>query len=213
MLDDDGYPEEKDCLRKCIEQYELHNDHIVNAMVHDGEFLTFGMLGCNTVKEFRDKTGNDIFVSGAASPYNGTLVHKNIVDIIGFPVDNFFVSGDEAEYVARAHKYGFKTGTVTDAMYFHPRHIGDRTKIPFTNTYVHQMPYWRIYVRSRNYTYINKKYGGFMGVLKFWIKDMIKCLYQKEHKWKKIKFALSAYSDGYNDRFSIDKVIELMKMK
>ncbi len=209
LLDDDGYPETDDCLSLCIEAYKTHPNHIVNAFVHDGEYLTFTLQNCNFVKEFDEKTGNKKFIERCSAPFNGTLVGSDIVDKIGCPIAEFFVYGDEAEYIKRARKNGINDLTVRDAHYFHPRHISERRKIPILGQYVSDLPEWKIYCRARNYTYINKMYDG--SVYKFWAKEIVKCFCQKEHRMKKLITAFSGFHDGLHEVFDLNRVMQHKK--
>lgn len=67
----------------------------------------------------------DIIISAerpihTCNPFNGTLLHKSLVDDIGLPISQFFIKGDETEYQRRAQRYGYITETYVNSIFYHP---------------------------------------------------------------------------------------------
>ena len=48
-------------------------------------------------------------------PFNGVLVTRELVEQIGLPRAEFFIWGDDVEYLWRANAAGARTATVVDA--------------------------------------------------------------------------------------------------
>jgi GT2 family glycosyltransferase len=79
------------------------------------------------------------------NPFNGTLIHRDIVDKVGTPHPDFFIWGDEQEYKRRATKGGFRVLTITDSTFYHPASSGIPLPI---------MPlksFWKQYYHVRNH--------------------------------------------------------------
>ena len=53
-------------------------------------------------------------------PFNGVLVTRDLVERIGLPRAEFFIWGDDVEYLWRANEAGARTATVVDAAVRHP---------------------------------------------------------------------------------------------
>jgi rhamnopyranosyl-N-acetylglucosaminyl-diphospho-decaprenol beta-1,3/1,4-galactofuranosyltransferase len=53
-------------------------------------------------------------------PFNGVLVTRDLVEQIGLPRAEYFLWGDDVEYLWRARRAGARTGTVVDARVRHP---------------------------------------------------------------------------------------------
>jgi rhamnopyranosyl-N-acetylglucosaminyl-diphospho-decaprenol beta-1,3/1,4-galactofuranosyltransferase len=89
-------------------------------------------------------------------PFNGTLIKKQVVEKIGFPVKELFIWGDEQEYRLRWLKAGFKEASITNSNYYHPRN-----KLQFNKKWIFKTPKIsknRKYLYFRNQAYIFKKY-------------------------------------------------------
>lgn len=77
-------------------------------------------------------------------PFNGTLIHRSVVDAIGSPHPDLFIWGDEQEYKRRAAKAGFGIITVTDSLFYHP--ASNSTIIPA----VPIRSFWKYFYHVRN---------------------------------------------------------------
>ena len=55
------------------------------------------------------------------SPYNGTLINREVFEKVGFTKKEMFIWGDEIEYAMRIGNAGYQVYTPTKAIHYHPR--------------------------------------------------------------------------------------------
>ena len=67
-----------------------------------------------TVTQVRTKARDGV-LPDIVIPFNGVLVTRELVDRIGLPREEFFIWGDDVEYLWRAREAGARVATVTDA--------------------------------------------------------------------------------------------------
>lgn len=93
-------------------------------------------------------------------PFNGTWISSGLVEKIGVPNGDFFIKGDENDYLRRAQSAGAFVATVVDSMYFHPKLGGYKKKKVFgKEMYVYIEPAWKEYYSVRNYTFSFLQFG------------------------------------------------------
>ena len=107
-------------------------------------------------------------------PFNGVLVTRDLVERIGLPRAEFFIWGDDVEYLWRANAAGARTATVVDAAVRHPS-VGDLgTRMMFgRTTYNHSPSDLKHYCMARNNTVNLRTYRGWPHVLMFWVKTRV----------------------------------------
>ena len=142
MMDDDGITDKNE-IKNLLDAYDdvkqtFGKDAILNALVVNKDKrdeISFrwrhGSDVSNKVAELqREKYIDQIH------PFNGTLVHRSIIEKIGLIKREMFIWGDEEEYMARAKHYGYGTYTVTSAVHYHPKEKGQKGNIiPFCSKY------------------------------------------------------------------------------
>lgn len=146
-MDDDGYPKE-DALEK-----------ILSAKTEPLSLRNCAVLNIEDKKSFVWKTGNyptinDVdtkLIKGIGHPFNGTLLHRNIVERVGLPKANLFVWGDESEYYCRITKTNkIPIYTVTDSIHYHPAALFSfKSDWDFKSN-------WKMYYYVRNRFHINQ---------------------------------------------------------
>ena len=161
LMDDDGYCYDNNTLINLISRIPEETDtFIINSTVicNDCKKLTFGFLDIQTYEDLTSQSVNGVY-DGYINPFNGTLISRGCIDRIGFPIGEFFLYGDEHEYMLRAQKNEVIVRTVVDSLYFHPvnrpityRKIG-RYTIPLKDE-----PVWKSFCDVRNSCYISKNY-------------------------------------------------------
>ena len=197
MMDDDGYPKE-DALERLLEE---DNEELClrNCAVIDKEDR----------KSFVWKTGNhatindvtDTIIKNVAHPFNGTLLHRKIIERVGFPNANLFLWGDETEYyyrIVRKNKIPFYTKT--NSIHYHP-----------TSAYSYKNDWsfnsnWKMYYYIRNrYFILQTKFSessiiAFLMYLGFLISfSGTIVLFQKTNKVKKLGFILWPMTDAFTN--------------
>jgi len=94
LMDDDGYPKE-DALEKLLEddreELLLRNCAVIDTK--DKKSFVWRTLQYKTIDEVKDKV-----IQNIAHPFNGTLLHRRIIERVGFPNPRLFLWGDETEY-------------------------------------------------------------------------------------------------------------------
>ena len=116
---------------------------------------------------------------------------------IGFIKKEMFIWGDEREYTARVKHAGFKMGTITSAIHYHPAFKGDlRNMIPLCNKWkVAFKPSPRDKIFFRNLGYIDYKYGT-----KHFLKYLI--YYITHLQFIRIPYLIKYIRMGRNDDFT-----------
>lgn len=141
MMDDDGIPEEHE-IEHLVSAYDTlckNQAAILNALVvdkADHEHSAFlwkrGSNRSNIIKELK----KEAYINGDIHPFNGTLIHRSIMERIGLIKKEMFIWGDEEEYMARAVHNGISLITVTSAIHYHPKEKGVKGNIiPFISKF------------------------------------------------------------------------------
>ena len=106
-------------------------------------------------------------------PFNGVLVTADLAGRIGLPREEFFIWGDDVEYLWRARRAGARTGTVVDSHFLHPAHDDLGTPLMFgRTTYNHSPSDLKHYCMARNNTVNLRDYRGWPAVLAFLVKTV-----------------------------------------
>ena len=115
-----------------------------------------------TQEEFR-AAACDGLVRDVACPFNGVLIHRQIIERIGLPLAEMFLWGDENEYFLRTKRAGYTVVTVGAALFYHPR---DRMLERRFKVFGHELCIvyvgnpLRDYLAIRNRAYILRHYFG-----------------------------------------------------
>lgn len=204
LMDDDGYPRNASCLMECIKaSMEFEDAAIVNSYVFiDDGSLSFSLNNCSSVEEANKKVRTGDLIFDAIAPFNGTLLSRKIVEEIGFPKSEFFIKGDEFEYVLRAKAHGFKWVTACKAEFYHPKFVQSEKKLLWKSLKLSNEPAWKEYCRARNYCYIYRNYFGNMSLLKHIGVELVRCMFFDVNRLHKTWAVLSGLSDGLHGSFS-----------
>ena len=135
LMDDDGVPG-KSQLQMLVEGCHKHNVKFANALVCNKdkpEELAFELYDeGKLIKNVSEATMKETIDS--INPFNGTIIHRDVIQKIGFVKREMFIWGDETEYNQRARINGFKRVTITSAIHNHPANKKKtQTIIPFIN--------------------------------------------------------------------------------
>lgn len=207
LMDDDGQMADEytlEYLFSAVDKLRQSNQGdgklFVNALVRQGELLSFKMGNKYTVQEALDSAENGL-IKGEANPFNGTLVSRELVSSIGYPNKEFFIKGDEVDYKQRAIDDGACIVTVANANYIHPRPetfekniLG--VKVPF---FV-EAP-WKEYYAARNFTYMYKKKGLYKAIaFELVFVKSLAIITMKCNKLKTFKMMLKGVKDGWKGK-------------
>ena len=117
LMDDDGFPKE-DALEKLLEgnpePLMLRNCAVINK--EDKQSFVWKTKHYKTIADVDKKIIMDV-----SHPFNGTLLHRKIVERVGLPEPGLFIWGDETEYRFRIiNKNKIPYCTVSDSIHYHP---------------------------------------------------------------------------------------------
>ena len=103
----------------------------------------------------------DGVIADVVIPFNGVLVTRDLVERIGTPREEFFIWGDDVEYLWRARQAGARTGTVVAARFLHPATDDLGTPMAFgRTTYNHSPSDLKHYCMARNNLVNLRDYRG-----------------------------------------------------
>ena len=178
LMDDDGVPP-PGCLA-ALTPYAGALEFLGPVVVaeHDPARLCFPIRLPGSATVVRDvaevaRASRDGVVPDVVIPFNGVLVRRGLVERIGLPREEFFIWGDDVEYLWRARRAGARVGTVAAATFAHPATddlgtpmLGGRT------TYNHSPSALKHYCMVRNNVVNLREYVGLPGVAAFLLKTV-----------------------------------------
>ncbi len=172
LMDDDGMPD-LDCLSRLLDHGDLDFWGPVVVDEADADRLVFPIRlpgGTRTVRRLDDvrAEATDGLIRDIVIPFNGVVVTRDLVERIGLPRAEFFIWGDDVEYLWRAKEAGARTATVVDAAVRHPS-VGDLgTPMLFGRlTYNHSPSDLKHYCMARNNLLNLRQYYGWARALAF----------------------------------------------
>ncbi len=208
-MDDDGYPKSD-----ALEQLLLHEPH-------HRALLNCAVINKDDQRQFVWKTANyktidevdTPLIEGVAHPFNGTFIHRAIVERVGVPKTDLFLWGDETEYYYRIVKQSqFPVYTVSSSIHYHPP-----TAFSYKNDWDFKSA-WKMYYYIRNRFHVHKaKYvNPFAALINYaaFIVDFcgIIMVYQKTDRIKKLSFVLWPMKDAIQHNFSATPTLILNKL-
>ena len=117
MMDDDGVPEPK-CLSNLVAYLDRY-DYIAPIVLSDEDKYSCSFALGETIESIRTKANNGL-IYNFASPFNGILYSRRLIESVGFPKKEMFIWGDEQNYHLRAIQCGMIPVTVVNAVHYHP---------------------------------------------------------------------------------------------
>lgn len=208
-MDDDGYPKE-DALEKILaantETLSLRNCAVLNK--EDKKTFVWKTKHYATIDEVDTN-----LIKGIGHPFNGTLLHRNVIDRVGLPKPNLFMWGDESEYYCRiTRKNNIPVYTVADSIHYHPAAVFTfKTDWDYKNN-------WKMYYYVRNRLHINQskfntKLLAFANYCYFLLAMAgVVMLFQKTDKLKKLGFLFWPATDALINNYSANPQLILAKL-
>ncbi|MFH4354750.1 MAG: glycosyltransferase family 2 protein [Neisseriaceae bacterium] len=206
LMDDDGYPAD-DSLARLLDYCE--EGVCLGSLVLDAdkpEQLCFPIRlprQARPINDLEDKRLQAFKVlDGVIIPFNGVLLSRALVNLYGYPRSEYFIWGDDMEYVWRLQANGVRLRTVVEAHFYHPREASLGTPMAFGFARFNDTPSeLKLYCMSRNNTANLCHYKGYLAFLFF----MSKCLWFytiTQPNRKKLTIALRGIWDGLKRDFS-----------
>ena len=180
LMDDDGLPE-PDCLNLLLTRVERDGLEFSGPAVlaeQDPTRLCFPIRlpgGTRVVHEMAtvEAAARDGLIDDVVIPFNGVLLTRDLVERIGLPREEFFIWGDDVEYLWRAERAGARIATVVEARFLHPATDDLGTPMMFGRTTYNDTPSdLKHYCMARNNTLNLRSYRGWVHVLLFWLKTV-----------------------------------------
>jgi len=179
LMDDDGLPPPA-CLAT-LAPYAGTLDLLGPVVVaeHDPSRLCFPIRlpGTASVVTDLEQVARAAEAAGVVQdvviPFNGVLATRRLVERIGLPREEFFIWGDDVEYLWRARRAGARVGTVVAASFSHPAtdDLGTPMMLGRT-TYNHSPSDLKHYCMVRNNVVNLREYVGPLGVAAFLVKTV-----------------------------------------
>ncbi len=210
LMDDDGLPkedalenllegaDEKLCLRNCA---VINKEDKKSFVWKTGDYLNIDEVQEPIIKNF-------------AHPFNGTLLHKNIIEKVGLPKKELFIWGDETEYyyrIIRKNKIPFYTKS--NSIHYHPA-----SAYSYKNDWNYRNN-WKMYYYVRNrFEILKSKYSKnfilpFVMYLAFLaVFSCIILAFQKTDKFKKLSFIFWPVKDAFTKNYNATPAIVLQKL-
>ena len=210
LMDDDGRMADEHTMeilyraaRKLYDENRGERKLFVNALVQKGELLSFKIDHMYTVVEAMMAAKNGL-IEGAANPFNGTLISRELVSDIGYPKKEFVIKGAEVDYKQRALDAGAYVGTVTEAKYIHPRpETVEKTVLGVKVPFFVEAP-WKEYYAARNFTYMYKLQEWYKGILfELIFVKLLAVISLKCKKMETIKMLFKGVYDGWKGNLGV----------
>jgi len=210
LMDDDGYSKE-DALEKLLENDSeelcLRNCAVINK--EDKKSFVWKTSNYKSIDEVKDS-----IIKNFAHPFNGTLLHKKIIEKVGLPKKELFIWGDETEYYYRIiNKHKIPFYTKANSIHYHPV-----SAYSFKNDWNYNNN-WKMYYYVRNRFYILKSKYSKNAVLAFtmYIAFLIAfsgiiVTFQKTHKFKKLSFIFWPMKDAFTNNYKVTPSIILQRL-
>ncbi|RZS77044.1 glycosyltransferase family 2 protein [Pigmentiphaga kullae] len=126
LMDDDGHPA-PDCLQRLLEArqgLDLWGPVVLDDKHPDQLCFPLRLPRSSRILRSRravEEACTEGLLPEVVMPFNGVLVTRELVAKIGLPRKEFFIWGDDIEYVWRAARAGAQIVTVCGASFYHPR--------------------------------------------------------------------------------------------
>lgn len=177
LMDDDGTPAD-DCLERLLPLMATHD--FVGPLVVDeddpGQLVfpirlprTSRVVSTVAQADPGPTTGT---IDNVVIPFNGVLLRRELIERIGAPRADFFIWGDDVEYLWRAERAGARIATLHAARFRHPS-VGDLgTPTLLGQTYNHSPSDLKAYCMARNNWVNLRTYRGLPQALAFLAKTV-----------------------------------------
>jgi rhamnopyranosyl-N-acetylglucosaminyl-diphospho-decaprenol beta-1,3/1,4-galactofuranosyltransferase len=172
LMDDDGIPE-PDCLKILLDhdEYDFWGPAVLAEQDPSRLCFPIRLPGRAAVVHRMSEVelaARDGVIADVVIPFNGVLVTRELVGRIGTPRAEFFIWGDDVEYLWRAEAAGARIATVVDAHVLHP--ATDDLGTPMMRgltTYNHSPSDLKHYCMARNNLVNLREYRGWPHALLF----------------------------------------------
>lgn len=213
LMDDDAEPKE-DAL-KILSLYFKNNDVVGLAgsvVLPDGNIAIRhrGKINLKDIFQLnlREEYQKQVIEIDMAS-FVGLLVKREAIGNIGFPKKEFFIHLDDVEYCIRLRSVG-KILLIPYSIIIHKEAAkkvgGEKSFLGRRSKRIEFNKLWLSYYSMRNRIWLGKQYSEnklpfYIQMIKSLVRPIFGIIIYDDHKYKRIKFLLSAYFDGLKGKF------------
>jgi GT2 family glycosyltransferase len=221
IMDDDAEPR-KNTLEELVKNTNLENAVVLTPVVVDESneiqeyhrgYLSFG----NPFPLFQKPLPKEKYFSKFPveihfTSFVGPLINRKAINDVGFPRKDFYIHHDDVEYCIRLAKIG-KIYLIPQAVMIHKQKRSRNLEKRFLSRKIHVVPYkdlWKYYYGIRNIIYLRRKYCT--NKLTLYPKELfllfcriIAIVLFEDHKIKRLRFYISALTDGLRGTFDNEK--------
>ena len=211
-MDDDGYPA-PDALEILLFHRSYETEMLNCAVINKNDKKRF----VSKTKKFKTLEEVDSFaIEGVCHPFNGTLIHRSIIEKAGLPLSELFYWGEEREYFYRvSRKYKIPVKTISYSVFYHPDLSHAQKKEWDTSRD------WKMYFYIRNrYKVMQSRYQfkmiSFPAYMLFFLRISFSVLLkQRSNKARKLVFLCWPFADALKNQFNStpEQIIHKMNMK
>jgi rhamnopyranosyl-N-acetylglucosaminyl-diphospho-decaprenol beta-1,3/1,4-galactofuranosyltransferase len=211
LMDDDGTPA-ADCLQSLLPHLDTH-DFLGPAVVAEDDpgRLCFPIRVpgssrvLHAVADLEAAAGaapSPGLLEGVVIPFNGVLVTRELVERIGLPREEFFIWGDDVEYLWRARAADARIATVVGSRFRHPSTDDLGTPLMFgRTTYNHSPSDLKHYCMCRNNVVNLRAHRGLAGVLAFVVKTLWFYTFTRRDP-RRLRLSVEAMRAGWRGDFT-----------
>jgi rhamnopyranosyl-N-acetylglucosaminyl-diphospho-decaprenol beta-1,3/1,4-galactofuranosyltransferase len=207
LMDDDGVPAD-DCLGRLLEhrgEFDFWGPAVLAEQDPDRLCFPIRLPGRTAVvhrmAEVEAAAAGGV-IADVVIPFNGVLVTRELAERIGLPRAEFFIWGDDVEYLWRARKAGARVGTVVGSHFLHPATDDLGTPLMFgRTTYNHSSSDLKHYCMARNNVVNLRDYRGPVHVLAFLVKTLWFYVFTRPSA-RRLRLSARAVSDGLRGDFT-----------
>lgn len=208
-MDDDGYPKE-DALEKLLEPQTdllcLRNCAVINK--EDKKSFVWKTKDYASIDDVKE-----VMIKDVAHPFNGTLIHRNIIERVGVPEPSLFLWGDESEYLCRITKKNkIPFYTISNSIHYHPAaSFSYKKDWDYKNS-------WKMYYYVRNRfrvhqsSFSNKLLATLHYCFFLFALAGVVMVYQKTDKMKKLSFIFWPAIDAFRDNLTATPPVILSRL-
>ena len=200
LMDDDGVAD-KAQLKYLIAHLDKY-DYLAPLVISKEDPTRCAFYNMS-VEEFKDKA-IDGLVPDLASPFNGVLYSRKLVDTVGYPLRDMFIWGDENDYHGRCICAGFRPMVEISAIHIHPKDRQIRQKL-FWRKYVVPSQDWKLYLYVRNRVFNSVTFSNSGHIVRVVFHMVLEYSYYiiiKEHSWHRLRVFYRAVYDGLHKDLS-----------
>ncbi len=206
LMDDDGRPQNNETLEKLMQIAEKESNYsLINCNVlYDGNELSFKIgTKYNTLKEQKENIPSGL-IENCACVFNGSLFGKAVYEKIGTIRKEYFIRGDEVEYLMRCKNNGVKILTVIDSLYYHPKTEYAHLSFLGKKFDYECMAIWKQFFLIRNYvaTYYTTANAQQKKTIKRGLQLIFLGAILHDHSFKRLRFCIQAIREGKKGIFN-----------